>query len=358
MLFQLAEACGDDPGFICEWVYDSTESETWAEVAQWVVEKPLRVLFILAVAWLVNRIVRRAIATFADRTINRLEADQAGREDEVKTGPLEALGDRVTSKLEQIATQGERKKQRTETLASVLHSLATAVIYTFAILIALSEFDINLGPLIAGAGIAGIALGFGAQSVVRDFLSGIFMLVEDQYGVGDIIDVGDASGVVEEVSLRTTRIRDVEGTVWFVPNGEIKRVGNKSQLWARAVLDVEVAYDTDLEQAADVIKEVADGVWREQLEAATILEEPEIWGVQQFGASAVAIRLVIKTEPGEQFAAGREIRGRLKAAFDLAGIEIPFPQRTVWLQQEAVAAEPTGVLHAHRRASDIPEEQV
>ena len=128
----------------------------------------------------------------------------------------------------------------------MLRSVAALVIYGLAAFIALGEFDINLGPLIAGAGIAGIALGFGAQTLVRDFLSGIFMLVEDQYGVGDIVDLGDASGVVEEIRLRTTRLRDVHGVVWFIPNGEIRRVANKSQQWARAVLDVEVAYDTDL----------------------------------------------------------------------------------------------------------------
>jgi small conductance mechanosensitive channel len=157
------------------------------------------------------------------------------------------------------------------------------------------------------------------------------MLVEDQYGVGDVIDVGDATGVVEEISLRTTRLRDVDGTVWFVPNGEIRRIGNKSQQWARAVLDVEVAYDTDIEVASEVIKRVADSVWHDELEHATVLEEPEIWGVQEFGASAIAIRLVLKVEPGEQWATAREVRKRLKAVFDTEGIEIPFPQRTVWM---------------------------
>ncbi|MDH3730246.1 MAG: mechanosensitive ion channel family protein [Acidimicrobiia bacterium] len=356
MLFQLIDACGEHPGFVCESVYDATESEVWARAAEWTVEKPIRVLVILAIAWLVNRLVRRAIDRFTATAAHRLDADASEQAHLVRSGHLRSLGDRLTTKLDSLATRSIRKRQRTETLGTVLRSLASAVIYTIAVLIVLGEFDINLGPFIAGAGIVGIALGFGAQAVVRDFLAGIFMLVEDQYGVGDIIDVGDATGVVEGVSLRTTRIRDVEGTVWFVPNGEIKRIGNKSQLWSRAVMDIEVAYDTDLGKAADVIKGVADQVWSEALVSATIIEEPEIWGVQDFGASAIAVRLVIKTEPGEQFAAAREIRGRLKAAFDAAGIDIPFPQRTVWLRRDEGSGQPSSVLHANRSSEEATPE--
>ena len=158
--------------------------------------------------------------------------------------------------------------------------------------------------------------------------------------LGDIVDLGEASGVVEAISLRTTQLRDVNGTVWYVPNGEILRVANKSQQWARAVLDIEVAYDTDIDHAKRVIKEVADSVWDEHLAKATIIEEPEIWGVEMFGENAIAIRLVVKTEPGEQFNTAREIRGRLVKAFDREGIEIPFPQRVIWTRQkEAPATE-------------------
>ena len=160
------------------------------------------------------------------------------------------------------------------------------------------------------------------------------MLLEDQYGVGDAVDVGDTVGVVEEVKLRTTQIRDLSGTLWHIPNGEIRRVANMSQDWGRVVLDIEVSYDTDIERATTVIKETADGVWLEQLPNATIIEEPGIAGVQSFGESAIAIRLMAKTEAGEQFATARELRGRIKEAFDRAGIEIPFPQRTVWVKSD------------------------
>jgi small conductance mechanosensitive channel len=154
-----------------------------------------------------------------------------------------------------------RAEQRIEALASVLRSLTTFVIYAVAAFMILGELGVNLGPLLAGAGIIGVALGFGSQSLVKDFLSGVFILIEDQFGVGDIVNLdGETSGTVEAVSLRTTRLRSVDGTVWHVPNGEIRRVGNQSQHWSRALIDIEVAYDTDLDHAEAVIARVADEV--------------------------------------------------------------------------------------------------
>jgi len=293
-------------------------------------------LVILLVAWIINRVVRRGV----DRAIRRLMASHeekaertAAEEAAAATQAKPQLADRIAARAGQRALAHERSKQRTATLGAVLGNLASIAIYTIAGLMALGQFQVNLGPLIASAGVVGIALGFGAQSLVKDFLSGIFMLMEDQYGVGDIIDVGEAAGVVEEVNLRTTQIRDLHGALWFVPNGEIRRVANKSQAWARAVLDVEVAYDTDLDHAMAVIKAVADEVWEEAPPHATILEEPVIMGVEAFGESAVAIRLAMKVEPAEQFDTARVVRARLKEAFDREGIEIPFPQRTIWVNQ-------------------------
>jgi small-conductance mechanosensitive channel len=187
---------------------------------------------------------------------------------------------------------------------------------------------------VASAGILGIALGFGAQSLVKDFLSGVFMLVEDQYGVGDIIDVGAASGVVEAVGLRTTRLRDVSGTVWYVPNGQITRVGNKSQEWARALLDVTVSYDADVREAEATIKEVADGMWNDDGWRSKLLEQAEIWGVENLGPNGIDIRVVIKTKPAEQFAVMRELRTRIKEALDAHSIVMP-SQGTVWLHNAA-----------------------
>src|SRR5262249_45118442 len=187
---------------------------------------------------------------------------------------------------------------------------------------------IELGPLIAGAGIIGVALGFGSQSLVKDFLSGIFILIEDQFGVGDIVTLdGETSGVVDAVSLRTTRLRSVDGTLWHVPNGDIRRVGNQSQHWSRALIDIEVAYNTDLEHAESVIATVAEALAQED---PRILETPEVWGVEALGANGVTVRLVVKTRPSEQAGVGRELRRRLKVALEQEGIEIPFPQQTVW----------------------------
>ncbi|MCP3973289.1 MAG: mechanosensitive ion channel family protein [bacterium] len=338
----LSDACGSDPGFLCEFVWDQTGSEGLAEATEFMV-RPVKVILIFLAAWIVNRIVRRLINGTIKEITDAQDAKATRVHEPIDEDPRWRVGAfrEIAAKRARLASeQAERGTQRAETLGSVLRSIAALIIYTIATFMALAEFDVNLGPLIASAGIIGIAFGFGAQSLVKDFLSGIFMLIEDQYGVGDIIDVGEAAGVVEEVKLRTTKIRDVNGTLWHVPNGEIHRVANKSQDWARDVLDIEVAYDTDLTHAMTVIKGVADEVWHEALANATILEEPEIWGVESFGSDAIAIRLVVKVEPAEQWATARELRRRLKYAFDEEGIEIPFPQRTVWINN-VPSSEPT-----------------
>jgi len=331
----LADACGADPGLVCRTFFDLTGNAGLAQAAAWAA-KPLKVLLILLAAWVINRVARRAIDRFIGGLVtDREERAEARRHAEVDDGRFARSWQRAVEKARLLTDQAERSKQRAQALGTVLKSIASLVVYALALMMALAEFGVSLGPLIAGAGIVGIAVGFGAQTLVRDFLSGIFMLVEDQYGVGDVVDLGEAVGVVEEIRLRTTRLRDVNGTVWFVPNGEIRRIGNRSQQWARTVLDVEVAYDTDITRAMEVIKGVADTVWEEQAEATTVLEEPEIWGVEAFGDSSISIRLVLKVEPGEQWTTAREVRKRLKAAFDEHGIEIPFPQRVVWMRAPA-----------------------
>ena len=328
----LADACGPDSRLICEWIWEATGNETLAGLVDWLIERPLKVALILIGAVVVNRLVKRAIDRLVSRLVESRTREEGEAEAESSTR-LAQLGRRARGRLQKIHDQAERSRQRFVTLGTVLRGLAGVAVYAVALMVALGELGLNLGPLIAGAGIVGLAIGFGAQSLVSDFIAGIFIIIEDQYGVGDYVDVGAASGTVEKVGLRTTTLRDVNGTMWTIPNGEIRRVGNSSQLWARTVLDVDVAYDTDIDLAASVIKEVADEVWRENLDSTTIIEEPEIWGVQNFGADAISIRLAVKTEPGEQWATGRLIRARLKKAFDANGIEIPFPQRTVWVNQ-------------------------
>ena len=200
------------------------------------------------------------------------------------------------------ALVAERRRQRAETIGSVLRSIASFVIFGLAFVTVLAELGIEIGPMLASAGVAGVALGFGAQSLVRDFLSGIFMILEDQYGVGDLIDTGEAVGTVEEVGLRVTRLRDACGVVWYVRNGEILRVGNHSQGWSTAIVDVSVAYNEDIPSVQEVIRETADAMaedeaWREQ-----ILEDPVVAGVESVTSAAVTIRVIVKCTLNDHFA--------------------------------------------------------
>src|SRR5690606_4851024 len=199
----------------------------------------------------------------------------------------------------------ERRKQRAATMGSLLKSISTGIIFAIVVVMVLSKLGINVAPIIASAGIVGVALGFGAQNLVRDFLSGIFMILEDQYGVGDIVDLGEASGTVEAVGLRVTRLRDVNGTVWYVRNGEILRVGNSSQNWARTVLDVTVSYDSDLAKVEQVLGEVAQALYEDDQFRGVVLEAPEVWGVERLDKDGAVVRVVLKTAPSKQWGVAR-----------------------------------------------------
>ena len=327
MVLALLLAAADDTADQVEATSGWFQSHTDELIASGII-----VLVAVTLNWVLRLLIHRLVRGITK--VRALRRERLGTcEDVAGLDPDEA------ARLHAQAIQLKRAEQRAQTLDSLLRYATTITITTLAALMVLAELGVNIAPLIAGAGVVGVALGFGAQSLVKDFLSGAFMLMEDQYGVGDIIDVGEAVGVVERVTLRITILRDVEGTVWYVPNGEILRVGNKSQLWSRIVLDVEVAYDTEIEAASKVIQQVADEEWRRQTPGATIIEQPELWGVERFDPSAVVIRLAVKTRPGEQWAAGRALRASLKAAFDESGIVIPFPQQTVWLQGAPTDAE-------------------
>ena len=327
----LIDACGDiNRDYVCERVWDWTGNGFLAAGAEWILGRPIRIAFIAALAWVLSKLAQRAIARFARGVATVRSADR-----------LRSLRERGPGRVLIEEKESERAEARANTISLVLRSVAVAVIWTFAALTVLGQLGIDLGPLIAGAGIGGIALGFGAQSVVKDFLSGLFMLIEDHYGVGDVIDTGSATGTVEEVSLRSTTIRDVRGTVWHIPNGEIARVGNYSQLWSRALIDIEVAYDTDLRRAMEVMQRVADEMWEDpEWGGDELMDQPSVWGIQSLGASGIAVRLAVKTEPSMQWGVERELRIRLKEAFDEAGIEIPFPQQTVWFGDSGEAAVP------------------
>lgn len=282
------------------------------------------ILFILLVAAILVSLARRGIA----RMVARMKDPDAPR------------GRRLRSRIGLVDAEVEdlRRAQRADSLGGLASSVVTVVIWTLAGIMALGQIGVQVGPLIAGAGIVGVALGFGAQDLVKDFLSGVFMMIEDQFGVGDIIDVGEAAGVVEGISLRSTRVRDIQGTLWHVPNGEIRRVGNMSQEWARALLDVAVAYGTDVDAASELLLRIATEMAGEEAYRELFMDDPQIWGVENLGDDSVDIRLVIKTQPGEQWAICRELRRRIKNGFDAAEVEIPFAQRTVWLRTEQPVA--------------------
>jgi small conductance mechanosensitive channel len=230
--------------------------------------------------------------------------------------------------------RAQRRVSRAETLGRLFKNVGFVIIATIALLMILDEWGFHVGPLLAGAGILGVALGFGAQSLVSDFLSGVFMLLEDQYGVGDIINVDGTEGTVEDVHMRVTRLRSINGVVWWVRNGEVKRVGNMSQNWSTALLDISVSYDSDIPTVRRLMAEEATGLAEDEVWGPLILEEPEVWGVQEFGADGIVIRMVLRTRPGEQWGVAREYRERIKARFDAEGVVIPFPQRVVWVRRE------------------------
>jgi moderate conductance mechanosensitive channel len=326
-LTNLDDACGDDPSWACRQVFEWTDNATVAGAAEWFVARPLAIAVVVVVALVASRISRWAIK----RLMQRMLAPTATRHREW----LRAKTPNVLLRTEEWNLRAE---QRVQTLTVVFRSLASLFIWFIAVIWILGILEINLGPVIAGAGIAGVALGFGAQNMVRDFLAGFFIISEDQLGVGDIVDLGpDAQGVVEKVTLRSTRLRDVQGTVWHVPNGQILRVGNKSQEWARALLDIDVSYDSDIEAAQRCIAETAEAMAGESRWRHEILEAPEVWGIEALGPNSVTVRLVVKTRPASQFAVMRELRGRIKRHFDDQGIVIPFAQLTI--HNEGAAGE-------------------
>jgi len=232
------------------------------------------------------------------------------------------------------ATMSEREKQAA-TLGKILRNTVRIVVWTIAGMMILKTLGIEIGPILAGVGIAGLALGFGAQSLVKDFLSGMFIIIENQYNVGDVIQAAGVAGLVRKITLRTTVLRDLEGKVHTIPNGEIKVVSNMTKEWSRAVLDVGVAYKEDVDSVMAVLKEIGDELAADPGFAHLIDGELDVLGVQNFADSAVVVRVMFTTKPLQQWTVAREFRRRIKNTFDAKGIEIPFPHHTVYLGEGA-----------------------
>jgi len=308
-LLPMRPTCADDAGSWCSRFYELTNNDVISRSADAIVAVTLQTTLIVVVAvfarYLLHRLVFRVVEGSTGARVSRLvsRAPALGRDGGV------------------IAA--ERSAQRARTIGSVLRSIASVVIGTVGAVMVLAEFNVNLAPILASAGIVGLAVGFGAQNLVRDFLSGMFMLLEDQYGVGDIVDVGVASGEVEAVGLRITTLRDGNGTVWYVRNGEILRVGNKSQGYAIAVVDLPVAHNADIRAVTGLLGRVAAERVAEPDIADDVLEPPEVLGVEKVAADSVTLRVTARVNPGKQFAVQRALNAAITSALDSEGVPRP-----------------------------------
>jgi small-conductance mechanosensitive channel len=370
----LTGSCGPSPGIACHLAWNLTHDGHAAQVTSTFFAGPvqllLRVLYVVVLALVIravlhrviNRLTERATQSFLPQLTNGMASsrfvptrlvprrlrdgggtagsgtgeplsaaeaaavaeaeDSVPAEERIQDGGDEASAPEIAAAAAQAerALVDERRKQRVRALGSVLRSAASVTIFSIAGVVILGDLGINLAPLLASAGVVGIAIGFGAQNLVRDYLAGIFMLVEDQYGVGDVITVGGATGTVETVTLRITRLRDVNGIVWHVRNGTIEQVGNESQGWARAVLDFPVPYAADLATIRSLLSDAADSMWADPVWRTVMLEQPEVWGAQAVKNAVVTMRIVVKTAPLRQWEVEREMRARVKTGLDAAGI--------------------------------------
>jgi small-conductance mechanosensitive channel len=305
-MLSAAPAClpGQD---ICHHVMTWTGDQRLADIADDVIGKPLVILALVLIALVVRWLAGRVI----DRVVARAE--------------LGVLPERLGA----AVSEPERRVQRARTIGGLLKSVVSGVLVAVVGTMILSELGVDIAPIIASAGIIGVALGFGAQSLVRDFLSGIFMIFEDQYGVGDVVDLGEAQGTVEAVSLRITRVRDGNGSVWYVPNGSILRVANKSQNWARAVVDVPIPFDADVPALQRLLVEVAQTVWEDDELREDLIEAPEVTGLESLDPATMVMKVMIKTRPMKQWEIARILRQRIKGRMDGEGFSPP-GQRVVW----------------------------
>ena len=313
------EPCPSDDTGICGWVLEQTDNDSAAKAANWLLGVPLTIIAILLAAWLVRIIARRAIRRGTRRVML----------------PPESLTNRIgmltgAGQVEGVAQEIEmaRRRSRAESIGAALAGVVAVTIWIVALFSIASVLGVNLAPLLAGAGVAGVALGFGAQSLVRDCISGLFMLIEDQYGIGDQVDLGAASGTVERISLRTTVLRGADGTVWHVPNGEVRRVGNQSKLWSMAVVDVDVPVDADLKAARDHLLAAANRLCEQPEFAGDVLERPRVLGVESVRAEGVTLRLVVKSTPGRQWVLQRALREAIKHELDVNGIVHAMPPKS------------------------------
>lgn len=248
-------------------------------------------------------------------------------------------------------------KLKADTLANVIESLGRMLIMLIATMMVLSNVGLDIAPLLASAGVAGLAIGFGAQSLIKDFISGFFILLEDQFGVGDVISVNGATGSVESLSLRRTAIRALDGTVVTIPNGEILQVSNLTKDWARAILDIDISYDDDIDRAMEVIADELEGIENDEKIGHVIIAPAEVLGVTTLGAYQVTIRAWVKTKPMEHWGVQRELLKRVKQALDRNNITIPFPHQVTLVRSENGDHEASDLMLGRGKAGAEPADQ-
>lgn len=306
--------CPVDGGTWCEVLYHVTGQDWLARAAGSVIDPAARALLILVLAGVIRAISHRLIRRVAD-----------GVGEGKAPSVLRPLRDRAAVGLRNrgSALLVERRRQRAATIGSLLRSIASFVILGTAFVLVLGEFGVNLAPIIASAGVIGVAVGFGAQNLVRDFLSGIFMMLEDQYGVGDVVDLGEATGTVETIGLRVCTVRDIEGTLWYVRNGAINRVGNFSQHFSIALVDVPLGYGADLTRATEVAERAARDAVSEPPLSDLLLGEVAVLGVQTVTAEGMTLRVTVKTRAGQQVRVRRALTEAVATAFHEAGLPPP-----------------------------------
>ena len=312
--------CGDDPGIACRLAWDLSHSTAATQLVKVYLAGPIsqagRILFVVLVALFVRAVVNRLIRKVTERAATAT----------LPVGP-NGRAHKAAAAVHLAGT--ERREQRARALGSILRSAVSIIVFGIAALTILGILGFDLAPLLASTAVLGVALGFGAQNLVRDYLAGLLMLVEDHYGVGDTINVQAATGTVEAMTLLTTRLRDVNGVVWHIRNGTIEAVGNESQGWSRAVIDYPVAYSEDLARIRRLMEQAASGLYRDRDWRALMLEKPEVWGAQELSSKEVTMRIVAKTEPMRQWEVARELRARVKSVLDTAGVEPAGPDTII-----------------------------
>ena len=323
--------------------FDPGSLDSWLT---WFVGTPLKLVLTLTVGLVVLLVLRRVIKAVTDHIADGTLMNRRG---------LRELGasDFGSALLRSNPVATARRMQRARTIGSVLRSTTTLVIGAIVVLMMLSDVGVNIMPLVASAGVAGVALGFGAQSLVKDFLSGTFMLLEDQYGVGDTVTFGTVSGTVEAVALRVTKVRDANGTLWYIRNGEIVSVGNRTQGWARAVVDEQLRFDTNIAQVRRLLERAGETVKNDPVIGTYLQEDPEVIGIEALTAESVLMKVQAKTDPAMQWSVARALREAVREELEAAGVSLAASQQTVLVNEQASGGPVTAQNVTAQNASTL-----